>query len=98
MSEQQGAPQANAYDAVFRRYCAFLEEDLREKLGRPLFEQERQHLWDIGSMMLLEAWERDVEAARTPAEVEKQMGVLETIARQRKEWRAKSPERQKPNV
>lgn len=87
-----------ADDTLYQRYCALVAEMLQEKLGRPLSEQERQNLWDVGSMMFLEAWERSVTAAQTREAVEAEMISLGELARQRKEWRAKRAERQKPNV
>jgi hypothetical protein len=82
----------------YQRYCALVAEMLQEKVGRPLSAEEQQSLWDVQSMMFLEAWERGVLAAQTSEAVEAEMVSLGAIARQRKEWGAKRAERQNPDV
>ncbi len=57
------------FSEVYHLYCEIVEESIREKLGRPLTEIEHYGIWNTGSLLLLELFERDLISARSIEEV-----------------------------
>lgn len=53
------------FSQIYHQYCKLVEESVREKLGRPITETEQYSVRNIGSLLLLEAFERDLVNARS---------------------------------
>ncbi|HEU5381383.1 MAG TPA: hypothetical protein VFV38_38660 [Ktedonobacteraceae bacterium] len=48
------------FSEAYHLYCEIVEASLQERLGRPLSERERLSIRNTGSLLLLEAFERDL--------------------------------------
>lgn len=57
------------FSEVYHLYCESIEILVQERLTRPLTKIERASIWNIGSLLLLEAFERQFVAAQPIEEV-----------------------------
>ncbi|HEY7413798.1 MAG TPA: hypothetical protein VH593_01285 [Ktedonobacteraceae bacterium] len=56
------------FSEMYCQFCQAVEASIQEKLGRPLTQREQSSIWNTGSLLLLEAYERAVFAAQSPEE------------------------------
>ncbi len=57
------------FSEVYYLYCETIEKSTQEKLGRPLTEAEQYSIWNAGSLLMLEALERDIARSQSIEEV-----------------------------
>ncbi|GER89887.1 hypothetical protein KDW_40490 [Dictyobacter vulcani] len=67
------------FSEMYRQYCEAVEGSIGEKVRRPLSEEEKWGIWNDGSLLQLEMFERAVLAAPSPEEaaqiVSEQVGI-----------------------
>lgn len=57
------------FSEAYHLYCEAVEESLKERLGRPLTEAERLSIWNIGSLLLLESFDRALASASSTEDI-----------------------------
>jgi Na+/phosphate symporter len=54
------------FSEMYHKYCESVESSIAEKVQRPLTEEEKRGIWNVGSLLLLESFERAILATPSP--------------------------------
>jgi hypothetical protein len=72
------------YSQIYRQIGQDIEARAQRLLGRPLTAHERSGIWNVSSVFMLEAIERDILATRTAEALAETLGALAAQADQQR--------------
>lgn len=75
------------YSEIYRQIGQDIEARAQRLLGRRLTARERSGIWNVSSVFMLEAIERDILATRTAEALAETLGALAAQGEQQR-WRA----------